>query len=254
MNNWEEKLQKFLENWKYKNDTIGVLVCGSYITGNPSSHSDLDVHIILDEKVDYRERGNKYIDGLLIEYFSNTPNQVKKYFEEDYKNLRPMSQTQFATGKIIFDKTGDVQKLKDEANKMLEDNFKDMDTNINELKKYGIWDMLDDLQDMFENSREDFDFIYFVNLDKLLDTYMKINKLVYDKKTILGHIQSDITRKKYLLKEIPDEKVRNIIVECIMSSNRKIKLENYEKLTNIIFELTGGFNIDTFTFKSAKEI
>ncbi len=38
--NWEEKLNKFLENWEYMNDTIGILVCGSYITGNPSTHSD----------------------------------------------------------------------------------------------------------------------------------------------------------------------------------------------------------------------
>lgn len=61
-------------------------VCGSYITGNPSTHSDLDVHIILNENVNYRERGNKIVDGLLIEYF-----------KDDYTNVRPMSQTQIPT-------------------------------------------------------------------------------------------------------------------------------------------------------------
>ena len=50
--NWEEKLSKFLDDFAYKDDVVGVLVCGSYITGNPSNHSDLDVHIILRDDVD----------------------------------------------------------------------------------------------------------------------------------------------------------------------------------------------------------
>ena len=62
---WEEKLNVFLENFEYKGDIVGVLACGSYITGNPSSHSDLDVHIILNENVNYRERGNKIINRIL---------------------------------------------------------------------------------------------------------------------------------------------------------------------------------------------
>lgn len=139
--NWKEKLNVFLENFEYKNDIVGILVCGSYITGNPSSHSDLDVHIILNENVNYRERGNKIIDGLLIEYFANPAKQIRKYFDEDYKDIRPMSQTQFITGKILLDKTGEVLKLKNEAKEMLNKHYSDIDTNINELNKYGIWNM-----------------------------------------------------------------------------------------------------------------
>ena len=108
---WEEKLNKFIDNFEYIDDVIGILVCGSYITGSPSKHSDLDVHLILDDKVDYRQRGNKIVDGLLIEYFANPKRQIRKYFKDDYNNIRPMSQTQFITGKIILDKTGDVKKL-----------------------------------------------------------------------------------------------------------------------------------------------
>lgn len=248
--NWEEKLNKFLENWEYMNDTVGVLVCGSYITGNPSSHSDLDVHIILDEKVDYRERGNKIIDGLLIEYFANPARQVKEYFKEDYKQVKSMSQTQFVTGKIMFDKTGEVQKLKEEAKKMLDKKYSDLDTNMNDLNKYGIWDMLDDLQDGLENNREDFDFIYYCNLDKLLSLYMRHIKFAYNKKTILGNITSKIVRNKYLLDELPDEEIKLIIKNCIVLNNKEERMKNYELLTNKILELVGGFDIDKFKFKS----
>ena len=42
---WEEKLNKFIDNFEYIDDVIGILVCGSYITGSPSKHSVLDVNI-----------------------------------------------------------------------------------------------------------------------------------------------------------------------------------------------------------------
>lgn len=96
---WEEKLNKFLEEFEYKTDIIGVLVCGSYITGSLNSHSDLDVHILLRYNAGYRQRGNKIVDGLLIEYFANTEDHIKEYFEEDIKRFRLMSQTQFVTRK-----------------------------------------------------------------------------------------------------------------------------------------------------------
>ncbi len=248
--NWEEKLNKFLDSFEHIDDVIGVLVCGSYITGNPSSHSDLDVHIILDEKVDYRERGNKIVDGLLIEYFSNPPRQIRKYFEEDYKNVRPMSQTQFVTGKIIIDKTGEVKKLKEEAKEMLDREFKDIDTSISELYKYGMWDMLDDLKDAYENGRDDFDFIYYCNLDKLLSWYMKYIKYPYNKKSILGNITSEIVRNKYLLKELPDKEISELIKNCIVTETKKERIEYYELLTNKIFSLLGNFDINEFKFKS----
>ena len=248
--NWEERLNKFLENFKYKNDIDGILVCGSFITGNPSSHSDLDVHILLKEKVDYRVRGNKIVDGLLIEYFANPPRQIREYFKEDYSEIRPMAQIQFITGKILLDKTGEVQKLKKEARKMLDKRYSDLNTDINELNKYELWDMLDDLQDGFENDRDDFDFIYYCNLDKLLSLYMKYIKYPYHKKTILGNITSEIVKNKYLLEELPDKQISGLIKNCIILKNKEDRMKNYELLINKILNLTGGFDIDKFEFKS----
>lgn len=247
---WEEKLNKFIDNFEYIDDVIGILVCGSYITGSPSKHSDLDVHLILDDKVDYRQRGNKIVDGLLIEYFANPKRQIRKYFKDDYNNIRPMSQTQFVTGKIMLDKTGEVKELKEEAKAMLKKSYTDLDTSISDLNKYAIWDMLDDLQDCLETNRDDFDFIYYCNLDKLLSIYMRYIKYPYNKKTILGNITSEIVRNKYLLKELPDEEIKELIEDCIVYSSRKNRMRNYQKLSNKIFELAGGFDIDNFKFKS----
>ena len=85
MQGWEIALQKFLKKWDNRKNVIGALVCGSYVTGNPSKHSDIDVHIILDSKTSWRERGNEIIDGFLIEYFANPIKNHYKYAEEGYK-------------------------------------------------------------------------------------------------------------------------------------------------------------------------
>ena len=249
--NWKPKLNKFIENFEHKADMIGILVCGSFVTGNPSSHSDLDVHIILDEAVTYRERGNQIIDGLLIEYFANPSCQIRSYFEEDYQAMSYMSQTQFATGEIILDTTGIVAQLKQEAIAMINANFEEIQPASHDLIKYGIWDMLDDLQDLYENEQPEFDFIYYSNLDNLISIYMQQIKQNYNKKSILGHITSDSVRKKYLLNELPDENIQNLIQTCITAEIKKDRIVSYEKLTNLVLELMGGFEIDGFKFKSS---
>ncbi|MBT4376854.1 hypothetical protein HOD29_05775 [archaeon] len=80
--NWEEALDKFLEGWKDKKEVLGINVCGSYVTSNPSKHSDLDVNIVLRDSCKWIERGNKIVDGVLIEYFVNPSWKIKEYMKE----------------------------------------------------------------------------------------------------------------------------------------------------------------------------
>jgi len=84
---WEIALQKFTDEWSSKKEVIGILVAGSFVTGNPSKHSDLDMNIVLKKGTKWRERGNKVIDGFLFEYFANPPEQVIEYFEKDHQNI-----------------------------------------------------------------------------------------------------------------------------------------------------------------------
>ncbi|MCL2199699.1 MAG: nucleotidyltransferase domain-containing protein [Defluviitaleaceae bacterium] len=250
MNGWKNKLNTFLSDFEYADDIVGVLVCGSYITGNPTSHSDLDVHIILDNSVKYRERGNKIVDGLLIEYFANPPNQILKYFEEDFQEKSLMCQTQFATGKIMLDKTGDTEALKKKAHKMISDFYATEKNDMSELDKYFLWDMLDDLQDAHENQRADFDLLYFTRLNMLLEKYMNVINLPYNCKSIYGNITDSVVREKYLLRELSDETIKSMITNSITATSKDDKMDAYEKLTTKILNQAGGFNIDGFKLKS----
>jgi len=144
---WETALEQFLEEWKHRDEVVGILVCGSYITGKPSKRSDIDVHIILREDGDWRERGNRVVQGYLIEFFANPPQQIRSYFKEDYQDRRPMSMVQFLTGRVYVDKCGIVKQLVDEAREWKTKPYDAVPEPIIELKKYGLWDALDNLLD-----------------------------------------------------------------------------------------------------------
>ena len=255
MNDWKNKLDIFLADFEYVDDVVGILVCGSYITGNPTGHSDLDVHIVLDDKVNYRERGNKIVEGLLIEYFANPSKQILRYFDEDMNAKDFMCQTQFATGKIILDKVGDVEALKLKAKEMISDFYasEQRELRLSELDKYFLWDMLDDLQDAHENNRADFDLLYFTRLNMLLEKYMNGINRPYNSKTIYGNIIDAAVREKYLLRDLPCEAVKDMIACAIIATGQNKKMEAYENLTAEIIKQIGGFNIDGFKFKSNVE-
>lgn len=117
MENWEKATNKFLDKWKDKKEVVGAIVCGSYVTGNPSKQSDIDLHIILDDKSNWRMRGNEYVNGFLIEYFINPAKQHEKYFTEDINEKTKNNIHMFLTGKVLFDKNGDLKKIIESAKK-----------------------------------------------------------------------------------------------------------------------------------------
>jgi hypothetical protein len=132
---WEVAVTEFLKDWKDKSEVIGAMVCGSYITGSPSNRSDIDIHIILSDDVDWRERGNRVTNDFLIEYFVNPPKQIRGYFREDYHDHSTMSMVQFITGRVLFDTTGVISELKVEAKEWIEKKQDGLNDTLLELKK-----------------------------------------------------------------------------------------------------------------------
>lgn len=251
---WQSRLDTFLTglDGEFSAAMTGVLVCGSYITGGATNHSDLDVHLVLREGTAWRERGNRIVDGLLIEYFANPPAQIRRYFSEDMRDGDLMCPVQFATGSILRDDTGEISALKSEAVRLIDGHYAHGDTEkpLPELTRYFIWDMLDDLQDACDNSRPDFDFLYYNLLNRLVSNYMRHIGRPYAFKAILGNITSSAVREKYLLRELPHAGIAELIRDCILAEGREEKTRLYRALTEAIYARLGGFDIDGFSFRS----
>ena len=95
---------------------------GSFVVGNPKKHSNIDLHTFLKDGTEWRERGNKIVDGFLVEYFANPPKQIAPYFKEDFEDKSQMAVIQFLTGKILFD-DGTIKKLQQESKNGMAKNF-----------------------------------------------------------------------------------------------------------------------------------
>jgi predicted nucleotidyltransferase len=248
---WEEAVNLFLKDWKKKKEVIGALVCGSYITGNPSEHSDIDVHIILGNKTKWRERGNKVVNGFLIEYFANPPNQIKKYFEGDFGDNSYQAPTMFITGKVLFDKEGEVIKLKHIAQKIKKRKFPKLSKVPLELKKYALWDNLDNLQDNYKKKRDDFYYVYYNYLRQMYETYAKYKRVPVSNINQTYSMFTDIsTLKKYLEKEFPDKRFTNLFIQSLKLDSRESMLKKIGKLATHIFDSMNGFNINGWKIKS----
>jgi len=150
MEKWELALNKFVDKLKKRKEIIGILVCGSYITGSPSSRSDIDIQIVYDDNINYRERGNKIIDGFLMEYFAATKRQIYKHFEGDYQTRHRPCINMFATGKTLFDKKGYVKEIVKESKKWLNKKQKSVTKSFIEQNKYHLFDALDTLEKLYE--------------------------------------------------------------------------------------------------------
>lgn len=254
MEEWENSLKLFLDSWRLNNDVIGALVCGSYVTGHPSNRSDIDVHIILSDDIDWRERGNRYINGFLIEYFVNPPKQIRKYFEEDFADYRTMSMVQFMTGRVIFDRIGVIEELKKEAANWKRKKHSELSKIMVEMKKYELWDAHDNLLDSYENHRDDFTFLYYQSLHSMFNHYCSLlNIEPIPSNHIYQYLCNPNYLRKYLKEKFPNEEFRDLYLMAIKETERKKMMDVYGQLLNMIFNNFGGFNIDGWKITSPVE-
>jgi len=251
MKKWETALTKFIADWKDRKDVIGAVVCGSFITGNTSKHSDIDIQIILDSNTAWRERGNEIIDGILIEYFANPVKKHYEYFESDYKSRRKNNAHMFVTGKMLFDNTGELGELIKSAKKYLVKKYPKMNKIQVELAKYHLWDTLDNLEEVSEAGGEDFYFVYFNCLYDLFDTYAKF--LRFDSLPVnkfRRFLTDEKDKKKYCVGDFPDQEFVKMTVSVLELKDKPKMMKEYKAMTGHVLDKMGGFNIDGWKIKS----
>ena len=254
MEKWEIALDKFVQKWKKKKYVVGIIVCWSYITWNPSKHSDIDIQILLDKNIAWRKRWNEYIDWVLIEYFANPLSQNLKYFEDDYRWRRKVNVHMFTTWKIVFDKNWDIKKLIKKAEEWNKKKYKKIDKIFLEISKYSLWDMQDNLEEVFESDWNEFYMVYYVHLEKIFEcytTYLRYDKMPVHK--IRRFLTSKKDIRKYNVDIFPDLYFLEMYVKAIDLKDKNKMINEYQKLTKYILEKMGWFNIDWWKIKTGIE-
>lgn len=100
-------------------EPVAIVVSGSIIRGNPDKGSDLDLYVIHREP--YRQRLQRFFNGVPAELFVNPLDQIPRYFEEDAARGRPLTAHLLATGHLVYDPEGVARDLQQRSAAVLED-------------------------------------------------------------------------------------------------------------------------------------
>ena len=245
----EEALDEFLGPWRRRRQVVGSLVCGSYITGSPSPHSDLDVHIVLAEGTGWQERGNRVVSGYLVEYFVNPPGQLRAYFQRDHQRQRLITATMFATGRVVFDLDGSVAKLCRDAEKSLRTPFPRLPQKEVEKLKYFIWDSFDNLTEAYEG-RVPLAHGYHDHVQGVYSDYARfLRQPVLPPYQLYRYLREPRYRKKYRLSAFPDAHFRRLVVAALEARGRDEMMRGAEALTRHALRRMGGIEVDGFRLR-----
>jgi hypothetical protein len=254
MKEWEAAVHKFLIPWRRGKEVIGALVAGSYVTGKPNPRSDLDLYIVTRAGTKWRERGNKRVNGYLIEYFVNPPEQIRKYFMDNFASHSAMSLTPYTTGRILFDDQGVLAQLRCEAQRWLRKPHRRLKRAERLLDAYRLWDALDNVEDAFERGADDLPFLYHHALQRLFEAHTKsLGQIVPGVAKTHALLTSASARKKYKHPPHADPQFAKSFVAAMTEREPARMVERLRKLTQHVHDRWGGFEIDGFRLRTPVE-
>ena len=248
MENYQIALNKFLDRYRKKKWYRGAILCGSYATGNNNINSDIDCYIISDDTVNWRERGNYLLDGYLFEYFINPPKKIKEYIVDECIKLSKSTTNMFIYGKIIDDKEGFVNELKQYAI-MFRSVRKSADKATYLMNCYSIWDSFDELDYKYMENL-DIDYQYYTFLTYAYKSYCynsRIQSVPISKLEIV--LTNPKFRSKYGVKLNLDKEVEKLLKIAFKEKDREKRYKTAKKSRDYLLNLY-NFDICTFSLKT----
>ena len=250
MNNWENALNKFLNQYKDEDYFLGAILTGSYATGNNTPNSDIDVFIVTKDSTTWRERGNKLIDGYLIEYFINPVRQVLNEFEEGFINNGIATTRIFLGSKILYDKDGTIEKLINIAKENINREIEPLPEFKKKMNNYTIWQSFYELTSKYER-KEDIDFTYNIYLNNIIESYF-LNKQIplLPIHKIEKMLINEEYRKRYNVNKLPEDEFVNKLLNCFNEKDYNKRYEYAKELYNYYMEQNNDFDINDFSLRS----
>lgn len=124
-------------------EVIGILWTGSIEQGRPDLTSDIDLYVVTEK--DYYYRATRRYEGVIAELFVNNLASMR------WRLTRPeeiAAAAGFATGRILLDRTGEMESLQELARKRWNAPRPALTAEQVKLLRYGLTDLADDLTDV----------------------------------------------------------------------------------------------------------
>ncbi|MCL2574456.1 MAG: nucleotidyltransferase domain-containing protein [Defluviitaleaceae bacterium] len=254
MKKWEQAARKFIEICNFRDDIETVFLTGSHAFGNADEFSDIDLYIVLSDSVDYRERGNKRIDGFNIEYFANPMRQIERYIESGYPNANLIEINMMLGGIVIYDRNGGAKKAMFYCREKLKLEIPEMSNFNIKTGLYHFWDSFDELQRVYLKQAPDFVMQFFCFVQNAFELYSRYTcSPVPSYHKMHRWLTDDEYRSKYGLAEYNDPVFLEIIKATFECDDRCKMFELSKNVYEYVSEKMGGFDIDNFVLRGSCE-
>jgi predicted nucleotidyltransferase len=209
-------IKKIIDEYKQDKNVLGIMLFGSVARNKFDEYSDVDIYVLLKNKKRF-SRKNFESNGLRVDIILDTLKEAKNYLKEDKNNVRRNTSHMLAHGKILFQRTKDLEKIQRAAENNLGLKTKYRKDEIL-MHKYSIDDFWGEVQRDIKNK----DYLAFgldsqLLMNNILELFLKINKTFFrqpnEMMKILKKIdakfakaitnfykEKDIKRKKRILK------------------------------------------------------
>lgn len=238
----------FISEYMQESNIAGGLLTGSYATGiKVSPYSDIDVSFILTDIAKIRKRGNRILNGYLVEYTADPLRYIRGLFNENRAaGIRHIAR-KYATGVILFDHGGTAD-LQQEARDILRQPIPDFAKNPQwvEMARYYLFDQLLNIRALYEEDSGGFLFAYFAHIQKILDTYGKfLGVEVLRPERIHQQLTDQEFCAKYGIEQFSDLMFRELTVLCM----EHLDIDKLVILSQYVINKMGGFTTDGWLFE-----
>ena len=228
-------INEFIDKMKYMENehVLGVYFYGSYLTGYNNKNSDIDLHVIFDNSdPKHLIRGNKYIDGIRIEYFEKPIEDIYLSVDNDYQNQKNALLSIVGTSKIIFDKDGSLKQLQDYTREKFSNSLPPLERE--DAREYVsiLNNRMEKLRKAAKDNSPYFFHLYHITIEKIRKFYHRLNGLPEVPTSKVFRVYTDIEyRKSFYKDEIPEDEFISMYLNAISdtSNNKKLQLQHAEE-------------------------
>ena len=111
----EQQIQQICEEIQQDAQVQGILLTSSYVYGTPHQDSDLDLHIVTNDGTNWRRDKQSRPFGTQADFHYGPPEAVRDAFAKSRQTGDPPIVFGWAYGVIVYDPTGIVAQLQQEA-------------------------------------------------------------------------------------------------------------------------------------------
>lgn len=236
----EEKILKFINDMDYLNNehVLGILFYGSFLTGLNTDNSDIDLHIIFDNKnPNHLIRGNRVVDETRIEYFEKPLDEIYQWINEDYTNQNNATLIIIGTSKIIYAKDNQIKQLQEYTINKFSKPLPPLNDEEAKEQVSIIDNRMEKLENYAENDDPYFEHLYHLTIEKIRRFYHNLNGIPRLETSKGFKVYTDKRyRNAFYIDKMPEQIFIKMYFEAILNTslNKKQKYQLLHKMYEFV--------------------